>query len=112
MKKNESFTDNFLITKSNDIIKWTVIALAIIATVYLIYLSILIKDLKYPKAHPYLFTLETLLFSLGTASIIFLMSYGRGTLNIFTVVEFLVVALKFGLVHILLQFSGFYSYVF
>lgn len=112
MKKYELFTDNFLITNSNDIIKWTIIALVIVAAIYLIYLSIFIRDFKYPNQHPYLFTLETLLFSLGTASIIFLMSYGRGTLNIMTFVEFLVVALKFGILHILLQFSGFYSYVF
>ena len=112
MKKSESFTNNFLVSSSNDIIKWSIIGIVIVSVIYLVYLSIIVRDLKYPKEHPFLFTLETLLFSLGTASIIFLMSYGRGALNIMTLVEFLIVALKFGVLHILLQFSGFYSYAF
>ena len=108
-----SSTDNKSITQySNVATKWGAVVLVILCGIYLIILSILVKDVKYPTDHPMLFTLETLLFSFGCGSLIFLMAYGRGDLNIMTVVEFLVVAIKFCVLHILLQFSGFYSYVF
>jgi hypothetical protein len=103
-----------IITKeqANKLTKWGIMVLVILCAIYLLILSILFQDLKYPREHPYLFTLETLLFGFGCGSIIFLMAHGRGDLNLMTVVEFLVVSIKFGLFHILLQFSGFYSYVF
>jgi len=101
-----------LVNITNSITKWGAIALVVLCVIYLVILSILVKDIKYPQQHPLLFTLETLLFSLGTGSIIFLMAYGRGDLSAMTSVEFLVVAIKFGVLHILLQFSGFYSYAF
>ena len=40
------------------------------------------------------------------------MAYGRGDLSLATIIEFVVIAVKFGLLHILLQFSGFYTYAF
>ena len=101
-----------LVNLSDNITKWGAIALLVLCGIYLVVLSILVQDLTYPKQHPYLFSLETLLFSFGTGSIIFLMAYGRGDLSIMTVLEFFLVAIKFGVLHILLQFSGFYSYVF
>ena len=104
--------DFWLFSKSNNIIAYSIVIFLVIAIVYLTILSIIVKDIKYPRAHPWLFTIETLLFSVGAAAIIFLMAYGRNDLSLVTIVEFLVVALKFGLLHILLQFSGFYSYGF
>ena len=103
-----------LITKdnANALTKWGLVVLVVLCGIYLIVLSILFQDLKYPREHPYLFTLETLLFAFGSASIIFLMAHGRGDLGVSTIIEFFIVALKFGIFHILLQFSGFYSYVF
>jgi hypothetical protein len=53
-----------------------------------------------------------LLFSLGCGAIVFLMAYGRDDLGLSTVFEFIVISLKFGILSILLQFSGFYSYAF
>jgi len=102
----------WLVTESNNIIKWMTISILLLATIYLIVLSIINKDLVYPRKYPGLFTAETLLFSFGSGSIIFLMAYGRGVLNTMTIVEFLLVSLKFGILQILLQFSGFYSYLF
>ena len=100
----------WLIQKSNYIIKWTIIALLIISAIYLILMSVLKRDLKYPSAHPYLFTLETLLVSFTMGLIVVLMSYGRGEFSIKTLLEFVLMTVKFGVFHILLQFSGFYSY--
>ena len=110
MKKTELFTNNFLITNSNNIIKWSTVGFGIVFGSYLILLSIFNRDLKYPKEHPLLFTLETLLFSFTGSSLVFLMAHGRGVLSLKTLVSFLIDSLKFGILHILLQFSGFYSY--
>ena len=101
---------SWLIQTSNIIIKWTIIALLIISGIYLIVMSILKRDLKYPIAHPWLFTLETLLVSFTMGLIVVLMSYGRGEFSVKTLLEFVLMTLKFGVFHILLQFSGFYSY--
>lgn len=101
---------SWLMQTSNSIIKWTIITLLIISAIYLIIMSILKKDLKYPIAHPWLFTLETLLVSFTMGLIVVLMSYGRGEFSVKTLLEFVLMTLKFGVFHILLQFSGFYSY--
>jgi len=108
----DNLSTKWFVSNSNSIIKWSIIVLIIISFAYLTFLSLIIRDFKYPTDHPYLFTLETLLFSIGTGAIIFIMAYGRGVLSKMTIVEFSIVALKFGILHILLQFSGFYSYVF
>lgn len=104
--------DLYIFKNSNDILKWGTIIVIIIVLIYLIALSVINQDLKYPRENPGLFTLETLLFSLGSGAIIFLMAYGRDDLTLMTIIEYLIVAAKFGVLHILLQFSGFYSYVF
>ena len=103
---------SWIISNANNIIKWATVIFLILAVIYLVLVSIIVQDLRYPREHPILFTIETLLFSLGCAAVIFLMAYGRGDITLVTVLEFFVVALKFGVLHILLQFSGFYSYVF
>ena len=97
---------------SNKTITWAIIIFLIISIIYLVIMSIIVRDLRYPRENPILFTLETLLFSVGCAAVVFLMAYGRGDLSLATIIEFVVIAVKFGLLHILLQFSGFYSYAF
>jgi uncharacterized SAM-binding protein YcdF (DUF218 family) len=104
--------DHWLFSKSNTVIQWSIIIIILISVVYLVALSIIVQDLRYPRDHPYLFTLETLLFSIGCGAIVFLMAYGRDDLGLSTIFEFIVISLKFGVLSILLQFSGFYSYAF
>jgi uncharacterized SAM-binding protein YcdF (DUF218 family) len=103
---------DWYLIKSNSFIKYTMIVVIVIVLIYLIVASIFVRDLVYPKERPYLFTIETLLFSFGVASIYFLMAYGRGTLSLKSLIEFSVIAAKFGVMHILFQFSGFYTYAF
>lgn len=103
---------NLLLEKSNDIINYTILGLIIVALIYLTVISIFKADLKYPNNNPWLFTLETLLFSIGCGAIVFLMAYGRDKIKFITFIQFILVSLKFGLLHILLQFSGYYSYAF
>ena len=113
LKQNvPTIKDIFLVANSNKIITYGIIGIIVIAFVYLIFLSIIIKDIAYPKAHPYLFTLETLLTAVGPSAVIFLMAYGRNKITSSTFLEFSIMVLKFGLLNILLQFSGFYSYAF
>jgi uncharacterized SAM-binding protein YcdF (DUF218 family) len=104
--------DYWLFSKSNTIIQWGIIIIVLISVIYLVALSVIVQDLKYPRENPYLFILETLLFSIGCGSIVFLMAYGRNDLGLSTVLEFIIISLKFGILSILLQFSGFYSYAF
>lgn len=108
----DNLSTKWFVSNSNSIIKWSIIVLIIISFAYLTFLSLIFRDIKYPTDHPYLFTLETLLFSIGTGAIIFIMAYGRGKISKMTIYEFIAVSLKFGILHILLQFSGFYTYVF
>ena len=68
------FFDNILVTESNTIIEWSIIIFVVISLIYLTILSIINKDIQYPVEHPYLFTIETLLFSIGSGLIIFLMA--------------------------------------
>jgi hypothetical protein len=103
---------DWLLINSNNVIKYTMFALLGISALYLIIASVIVRDLAYPKERPYLFTAETLLFSFGVASIYFLMAYGRGKLSWKSLIEFAIIAAKFGVMHLLLQFSGFYTYAF
>ena len=92
-----------------DIILGAVVAsFAVLATV-----SAFVRDLTYPTKSPLNFTIETLLMAFLPSVIIFAMTVLRGyKITGSTFEEFGVLAGKFGVLHILLQFSGFYSYVF
>ncbi len=103
---------DWLLIHSNSLIKYTIFVILGISLVYLIVASIFVRDLTYPQERPYLFTIETLLFSFGIGSLYFLMAYGRGKLSWRSLIEFTIIAAKFGIMHILLQFSGFYTYAF
>ena len=81
--------------------------------VFLSTISAIVKDLGYPRAKPINFTIETLLMAFLPATVIFAMTHLRGhPINTKTFEEFGLLSVKFGLLHILLQFSGFYSYAF
>ncbi len=101
---------NWIVYNSNNLTKYGIFVMLGISLIYLIITSIIIKDLKYPTEHPILFTIETLLFSFASSLVYFLMAYGRGSLSWMSVLEYLIISIKFGVMHILLQFSGFYSY--
>ena len=110
-KEKEGFYDNFLVSNSNNIIFYGIIIIIVIAVIYLSILSFINRDFDYPINHPFLFTLETLLMSVGIGSIVFFMAWGRNAINYDTFIQFVVVVLKFGILHILFQFSGIYSYI-
>jgi hypothetical protein len=75
--------------------------------------AILIRDLKFPQEHPIPFTLETLFISFVCALMIFAMHFFRRQKITSTVfMEYILLAVKFGIAHILFQFSGVYTTVF
>ena len=80
---------------------------------FLATVSFLIKDLAYPTKTPINFTIETFLMAFLSASVIFAMTILRGyKISGQTFFEFGLLSAKFGILHVLLQFSGFYSYIF
>jgi len=86
----------------------TVLCIVILTSV-----SLFVRDFSFPTKSPIKFTIETLLMATLTSAIIFIMSYLRGhNITLFTLQEFLFLFFKFGILHILLQFSGLYSTIF
>jgi hypothetical protein len=72
-----------------------------------------VKDLDYPQANPLYFTLETLFASFVPASMFYAIMFLRGIPSTFgRNIEYLALSVKFGLLHVLFQFSGFYTYAF
>ena len=97
----------------NTLMKNLLLFSVILAVVIFSGLSYLVKDLDYPRANPLYFTLETLFAAFIPASIYYAIMFLRGIPATFTRnMEYLILSAKFGLLHILFQFSGFYTYAF
>jgi hypothetical protein len=92
-----------------------VLAVIVGAIVFFGYVSVVVKDTTFPAAHPWLFLIETLIVSILPASVIYVMTDFRdnGAVNFWSVSrEFLLLATKFGIFHLLFQFSGVYTFLF
>jgi hypothetical protein len=92
-----------------------VLAVIISAVVFFGYVSIVVQDTIFPRAHPWLFFIETLVVAFVPASVIYVMQDFRddGDFNLSKLnMEFLLLGIKFGVFHLLFQFSGLYSYLF
>ena len=102
----------FGLSSYNLILDGTVLVLAV-CFLFLATMSGLVRDLRYPTTKPVNFTIETLLMAILPASVFLMMTPLRGyPITSTTFTEFTVLVVKFGLLHILLQFSGFYSNIF
>ena len=85
------------------------------AIVFFGYISIVVQDTAFPRVHPWLFLIETLVVGFVPASVIYVMQDFRddGILDLSKLnIEFLLLAAKFATFHLLFQFSGVYSYFF
>jgi len=110
---NVYYVKNIFGINSTNLITDAIILLVGTSFLFLSVVSFIVKDLHYTQKSTLYFTIETLMMSLFSALTIFVMTIFRGyqiTSNTF--LEFGILAMKFGILHILLQFSGFYSYVF
>ena len=96
-----------------DLLTYTILFALSLSIVVLSGYSVLIRDLQFPITSPINFTIETLTMATVPSLVIFVMAFLRGhKINLYTWLEFGGLFLKFGLLHILLQFSGFYSSIF
>jgi len=98
---------------SMTLLKYIILVLIAFTVVVVSTFSVIIQDLKYPNEHPTAFTAETFAVSFFPSLIIFIMVAMRGkpiTRTVF--MEYILLSLKFGIAHILLQFSGIYTSVF
>lgn len=76
-------------------------------------LSVLIRDFDYPIQHTLNFFIEICAASFLPAILLLVMIHLRQSkFTGYTLLEFLLLATKFGILHILLQFSGVYSSIF
>lgn len=91
-----------------------VLVVVVGAIVFFGYVSFVVQDTAFPTQHPWLFLIETLVVGLVPASVIYVISDFRddGSFNISGLnVDFLLLATKFAIFHLLFQFSGVYSYL-
>jgi hypothetical protein len=84
------------------------------AIVFLGYVSMIVQDTAFPAAHPWLFLLETVIVGFLPASIIYVITDIRdnGKLDLTALNrDFVLLAAKFAIFHLLFQFSGLYTYM-
>jgi hypothetical protein len=110
---SSSYSRSIFGIQSTQLITDAVLMLVGASVVFLAVVSALVRDLAYPNKKPLNFAMETLAMATFSSMTIFLMTYLRGVrFSGATVEEFFVLFAKFGVLHVLLQFSGFYSYIF
>jgi hypothetical protein len=84
------------------------------AVVFLAYASYVVQDTTFPTQQPWLFLIETLVVAFVPASVIYVILDFRhdGRLELSTLnLDFILLAAKFGIFHLLFQFSGLYTYL-
>lgn len=94
----------------NDLLTYIMILSIALGVILLSGFSVLIRDLQYPQQEPIKFTIETLLMAIVPSAIIFIMTLFRGhSISNDTWIKYLGLCIKFGLLHVLFQFSGVYT---
>jgi hypothetical protein len=95
-----------------------IIASLVLVTFAGLVLGCWVGDIVFPVTNPLLFTVETLVMGLGSAALMvalfhFTRSNPNHTPTIMEILpEFCVLAAKFGVLHLIFQFTGFYSWAF
>jgi len=108
-----SFSRTIFGMSTNDLIFNSILTFVVGGFVFLAAISVVVFDKEYPVMHPGSFTSEVLLMAFLPACVFLIMAPLRGkVINLGTMEEFGVLVAKFGLLHVLLQFSGFYSSIF
>jgi len=99
---------------TGEIISGALILGIVLAIVFLAYVSFVVRDTAFPTSHPVAFVIETLIVAFVPASTIYVITDFRdnGKLDLSSLnKEFLLLATKFGIFHLLFQFSGAYTYM-
>jgi hypothetical protein len=98
---------------SAQLLNYIIIFLGTIFVVIAAVFSVMIEDTKYPNEHPLNFTAETAAMALFPSLMIFILFYFRNKPITHAVyVDYVLLCVKFGLAHLLFQFSGIYTSVF
>lgn len=93
-------------------IKDSMLSVLGIAILAMVAWSVIVRDGDYPQRRPLWFTAETLVIGfIGALPMLFL-GYTRKATTFETIAEFAILVIKFGLFHVLLQYSGFYTHLF
>jgi hypothetical protein len=97
---------------SNLVIVDILVVALVSAVIFLGYVAAIIRDTAFPAKHPWLFMVETAVVAFVPASVIYIMTDFRGGSGTNLNLDFLLLAAKFGIFHLLFQFSGLYTYFF
>lgn len=90
----------------------SMLAVVGVAILGLVAWSILVRDLDFARRRPLWFTAETLVIGFIGALPMLLISFTRKATAFDSLMDYAVLVLKFCIIHILLQFSGFYTHLF
>ena len=104
-----SYTRMIFGVTTSDLLVNTLVAAMVAIVIFLSVMSALVRDLDYPRNHPLMFTGETLAMAIVPALLLLAMAPARGHSVTSIWKEVIVLALKFGVLHILFRFSGLYS---
>ena len=110
-KTSNSWSMNILGMNSGDLITDAIFLILAASVIFLATVSGLVRDLYYPINRPWYFTAEVFLMAVPPAltflAMVAMRGYSLTTADVWE--KFSVLLIKFGLLHVLLQFSGFYS---
>ena len=110
-KTSNSWSMSILGMNSGDLITDGIFLILAASVVFLATVAGLVRDVYYPMNRPWAFTAEVFLMAIPPALTFLVMVALRGyaltTADVWE--KFAILILKFGLLHVLLQFSGFYS---
>lgn len=110
-KTSNAYSLSILGMNSGDLITDALFLILSASVIFLATVSALVRDVYYPINRPWSFTAEVFLMAIPPALTFLVMVALRGyaltTADVWE--KFVMLLAKFGLLHVLLQFSGFYS---
>ena len=110
-KTSNAWSLSILGMNSGDLITDAIFLILSASVIFLATVSGLVRDLYYPINRPWSFTAEVFLMAIPPAltflAMVALRGYALTTADVWE--KFVMLLAKFGLLHVLLQFSGFYS---
>jgi hypothetical protein len=109
----KSYQINLFGINSNSLITGVVIFILVCSFVVLSGISVIVRDIGYIVKEPLQFTIEVLAMGiLPTLAFIILMYYRTGKITSRRILESVALLVKFAGLHVLLEISGYYRYVF
>ena len=109
----KSYQVNLFGINSNSLITGVIFFILVCSYVVLSGISVIIRDIDYIVKEPFQFTVELLAMGiLPTLAFIIVMYYRTGKITSRRILESVALLIKFAGLHVLLEISGYYRYVF